>query len=119
FPFNATDKDAGDRIVYRLCSGFTGGTPEAPRPQPTSRPPFINLAYNTGYTGSQPLGPQVTIDSLAGVISGVAPALAGQYVLTVCAYEYRDDVLISIHRKEIHVGVSDCIPLNATLEPDY
>jgi PKD repeat protein len=119
FPFNATDKDAGDRIVYRLCSGFTGGTPEAPRPQTTSRPPFINLAYNTGYTGSQPLGPQVTIDSLTGVISGVAPALTGQYVLTVCAYEYRDDVLISIHRKEIHVGVSDCIPLNATLEPDY
>jgi PKD repeat protein len=43
----------------------------------------------------------------------------GQYVITVCAYEYRQGKLINIHRKDIHVKVSDCIPLQALLKPDY
>lgn len=119
FEFTAEDKDPNDRIVYKLCSGFTGGSANDPSPSPAATPPYSNLSYSSGYSGSMPLGSQVTIDSLTGVISGVAPGQTGQYVITVCAYEYRDDVLISIHRKEIHVGVSDCIPVNATLEPNY
>jgi hypothetical protein len=61
----------------------------------------------------------VTIDSKTGIISGVAPSTIGQYVITVCAYEYRNGVLINIHRKDVHVKVSDCIPLKAFLKPNY
>lgn len=120
FEFNAVDTDSTtDRLVYRLCSGFQGGSPDSPSPSPASFPPFSPLHYSVGYSGSSPLGSQVSIDSLTGIISGVAPNVTGQYVITVCAYEYRDDVLISVHRKDIHVGVSDCIPINATLDPAY
>ena len=33
--------------------------------------------------------------------------------------EYRNGNLINVHRKDIHLAVSDCIPLKALLKPDY
>jgi gliding motility-associated-like protein len=59
------------------------------------------------------------MDEKTGLITGIAPGVIGQYVITACAYEYRKGKLINIHRKDIHVAVSDCIPLNALLKPDY
>src|SRR5215212_5200154 len=38
---------------------------------------------------------------------------------TVFIGEYRNGRLINIHRKDIHIKVSDCIPLKAVLRPDY
>ncbi|RYZ44913.1 MAG: PKD domain-containing protein, partial [Sphingobacteriales bacterium] len=40
-------------------------------------------------------------------------------VITACAYEYRNGILINVHKKDIHVRVSDCVPLEAVLKPDY
>jgi PKD repeat protein len=37
----------------------------------------------------------------------------------VCVSEFRRGVRINIHRKDIHIKVSDCIPLKANLKPDY
>jgi gliding motility-associated-like protein len=65
------------------------------------------------------LGLQASINSKTGIISGVAPTTAAQYVVTVCIYEYRDQVLINIHRKDIHLRIADCVPLKAVLNPDY
>jgi gliding motility-associated-like protein len=63
------------------------------------------------------MGPNVTINPRTGLISGVAPAVPGQYVLCVCVGEYRNGILIGRTRKELHVEVGDCSPLKAQLNP--
>ncbi len=119
FSFAATQPDPEDRLVYRLCSGYIGASQNEPSPATSSNPPYTNLSYNAGFSGGSPLGPTVTIDSITGIISGVAPERIGQYVITACAYEYRDNKLINVHRKDIHIAVSDCVPLQALLKPNY
>jgi PKD repeat protein len=117
--FAATEPDGTDSIAYTFCSGFVGASTGTPNPPTASSPPYSNLNYQSPYGGNAPLGSQVTVNSRTGLISGIAPAAIGQYVITVCAYEYRQGVLINIHRKDVHVKVSDCIPLEALLNPNY
>lgn len=117
--FSASQGDVGDSLVYSFCSGYSGASQTTPNPATATTPPYNELLYNGGYAGSSPLGPRVTIDRQSGVITGVAPQALGQYVVTVCVYEYRKGVLINVHKKDIHVRVSDCIPLRAYLQPDY
>ncbi|OQP62108.1 hypothetical protein A3860_29605 [Niastella vici] len=117
--FAATEPDGTDEIKYTFCSGFVGGSTGTPAPQTASTPPYTQLNYQSPYGGNAPLGGQVTINDKTGLISGIAPSTTGQYVITVCAYEYRQGVLINIHRKDVHVKVSDCIPLDALLKPNY
>jgi FOG: PKD repeat len=114
----ATEPDS-DSLVYMFCSGFVGASQGSPNPPVATSPPYQQLSYRSPYDGTAPLGGQVSIDSKTGLITGVAPRDIGQYVITVCAYEYREGVLINIHRKDIHVKVSDCIPLQALLKPNY
>jgi hypothetical protein len=117
--FAATEPDGTDDIKYTFCSGFLGASTGNPSPANASTPPYTNLNYQSPYGGTGPLGSQVTINDKTGMISGIAPSAVGQYVITVCAYEYRQGVLINIHRKDVHVKVSDCIPLDALLKPNY
>jgi PKD repeat protein len=117
--FAATEPDGTDSIAYTFCSGFIGASSGQPSPATASTPPYSSLNYQSPFNGNAPLGGQVTINSKTGIISGIAPSTIGQYVITVCAYEYRQGVLINIHRKDVHVKVSDCIPLEALLNPDY
>ncbi|MBC7848546.1 MAG: gliding motility-associated C-terminal domain-containing protein [Chitinophagaceae bacterium] len=119
FSFAALQPDADDSIAYALCGAYRGATQTAPAPDDAARPPYNQLGYQAPYSGSFPLGGSANIDPLTGLISGVAPGTIGQYVITACAFEYRKGVLINIHRKDIHVAVSDCIPLKAFLKPDY
>ncbi|NCI47282.1 T9SS type B sorting domain-containing protein [Sediminibacterium soli] len=124
--FGATDKD-GDNIVYTFCAGLTGGynnranptDPNAARPNPPTNPPYAGIGYTAGYDGSNPMGPTVTIDPNTGLISGIAPSITGDYVIAVCANEYRNGVLISSTKKEIHVKVADCTITGAVLKPSY
>jgi len=108
-----------DSIVYSFCSGYIGASQGAPTPAQSSAPPYKDLSYLSPYAGSGPFGIRATINPKTGLVTGTAPAEIGQYVITVCAYEYRQGKLINIHRKDIHVKVSDCIPLQALLKPDY
>jgi PKD repeat protein len=117
--FSAEQPEPGDSMVYTLCSGFVGASQQNPNPSLSSTPPFVELNYSNPYSGTAPLGSRVTIDSKSGLITGVAPVALGQYVITACVYEYRNGVLINIHKKDIHVRVSDCVPLKAFLKPDY
>lgn len=117
--FAATEPNGTDSLAYTFCSGFIGASTGTPNPFTASTPPYTNLNYQSPYNGNSPLGGQVTIDTKTGIISGIAPYAIGQYVITVCAYEYRRGVLINIHRKDVHVKVSDCIPLEALLKPNY
>ncbi|AXY77831.1 hypothetical protein D3H65_29280 [Paraflavitalea soli] len=127
FDFSANDPD-GDSIVYRLCNAYNGGGPGSTggascltcaQPDPSAPPPYSSIPYRSPYSGSAPLGFNVSINSATGLLSGTAPSVEGQYVVTACAYEYRDNILINIHRKDIHIRVADCIPLKALLKPDY
>ena len=113
------DGAAFDSVSYSFCGGYIGASQGDPTPRQSSAPPFTILGYKDPYSASAPFGPGATIDPKTGVVTGIAPAVIGQYVITVCAYEYRKGVLINVHRKDIHVKVSDCIPLQALLKPDY
>ncbi len=117
--FSAEEPDGTDDLVYSLCSGFVGGSQTSPNPQIASSPPYTSLNYTNPYSGSSPLGSSVTIDPRTGKISGKAPIALGQYVITACVSEYRNGVLINVHKKDIHIRVSDCVPLQAFLKPDY
>ena len=125
YDFSATDPD-GDSLVYNLCSTYNGGGQSTgltcltcPAPNPAAAPPYATLPYQFPFSGSSPLGPGAAIDPKTGIISGIAPGTPGQYVVTSCIYEYRQGKLINIYRKDIHLSISDCNPLNAFLKPDY
>ncbi len=124
FDFSANDPDA-DSLIYQLCSAYNGGgqaqgtCPSCSQPSPATAPPYATLPYSSGYGGSQPMGIRAAIDPFTGMLSGTAPSTLGQYVVTVCISEYRNNVLINTHRKDIHISVSDCIPLKAKLNPSY
>lgn len=126
YDFSAIDPD-NDSLVYTLCAAYngggqnnqTGGCITCPAPNPAAPPPYASLPYVAPYSGSSPLGPTTAIDPQKGIISGIAPSNPGQYVVTGCIYEYRNGILINIHRKDIHLTISDCNPLKALLNPDY
>ncbi len=124
FDFSATDSD-GDILSYSFCDGLTGGfndpnnSQNAAQPDPPSNPPYTAIAYSVGYTGSSPMGLNVTIDQNTGIISGVAPDSVGEYVISVCASEFRNNVLIGTTKKEIHITVGDCSLSAAALKPTY
>lgn len=124
FDFSSVDAD-GDSLVYQFCDAYAGGGASngdgcftCPLPIPGAPPPYKALAYSSGYSGTQPMG-DVQIDRATGKMTGLAPSKIGQYVVTVCILEYRRGSLINTHRKDIHIKVSDCMPLRALLNPDY
>ena len=118
YPFTATDPD-GDVLRYEFCDALVGCSQIEPAPPTAEGPPYGVVPYSAGYYGSGPFGPKVTIDPNTGVISGVAPASPGEYVVTVCVSEYRNNTLIAVTRKELHVNVGNCVPIAASLNPQY
>lgn len=106
FPFKATDAD-GDSLVYRFTAGLNTPSREA-KPDPPFPPPFEGLLYAGFFRAAQPMGPGVRIDQHTGIISGVAPAAAGDYVVAVLVEEYRRGTKIAETRKEIHITVGNC-----------
>lgn len=120
FDFSATDAD-GDQIIYSFCNGLIGGNTGAGGANPVtpSGPPYLSVPYNPLFPGSNPLGFNVTINPNTGIISGTAPSFTGQYVLAVCANEYRGGVLIGSTKKEIHITVAGCSISAAELKPSY
>ncbi len=124
FDFSAQDPDK-DSIAYEFCNAYVGGGRQpgtctvCTSPDPTSPPPHRSLNYQGVFSGNTPLSGSVNIDQKTGIITGTAPNAVGQYVVTVCAREYRQGMLINTHRKDIHIAVSNCQPLRALLSPDY
>ncbi|GAA4319656.1 gliding motility-associated C-terminal domain-containing protein [Flaviaesturariibacter amylovorans] len=124
YDFHGTDPD-GDSLSYSFCDALHGGGQSpggtcttCPAPNPAAPPPYPVIGYSSGFSGGQPLGPQVSIDPRTGKFSGIAPEV-GEYVVTVCVNEYRNGVLIAQTRKELHIKVADCSAVQATLLPQY
>lgn len=119
--FGATDPDApirGDSLSYSFCSAYDRGNTTNSNNQTPSTPPYNFITYTQGYSGSTPLGPNVTINPRTGLITGIAPP-AGKYVINVCISEWRKGVRISEHRKDFTLRVESCQIADASLKPDY
>ena len=106
FSHSATDAE-GDVLVYTFCAPFLGGSISNPTPDALP-PPYSQAIFLEPYTAGQPLGDMMTIDAVAGNISGTPNAL-GQFVAGVCVEEYRviDGVqtLLSLIKREFQLNV--------------
>ncbi|MEO1438475.1 MAG: PKD domain-containing protein, partial [Bacteroidota bacterium] len=119
FDHFATDLD-GDSIVYSMCAPFDGASFDDPRPQPPFNPPYdsvvwVNPPYNTNdMLGGIPL----SIDE-NGLLTAV-PNTLGQFVVGICAQEYRNGQLISTSRRDFqfNVGICDLQIVSAFFAPE-
>lgn len=109
FDHSATDPD-GDSIVYQLCSTYQGADPNNPQPAPTSNPPFDPILFQLPYSPGSPIAsnPPITINPQTGLLK-VYPNQQGQYVVGVCAMEYRNGVLIGTHSRDFQFNVTVCL----------
>lgn len=106
FPFTAFDPD-GDDLVFNFSAGQNTPSADA-KPNPPLPPPFPPLVYSAPFAASSPMGDDVKIDTKSGLISGVAPDAAGEYVVAVTVEEWRNGVKIGEARKELHIQVGSC-----------
>lgn len=116
--FSAMDLD-GDSLTYEFCDAYTaqGGNGGIINPVPPGQLGFVS--YGPGFSGTTPLGSQVSIDRKTGLIKGLAPN-GGDYVISVCVKEYRNGKLISDHRKDFNLKVDQqCDLAAAFLKPVY
>jgi gliding motility-associated-like protein len=113
-PFNAFDPD-GDSLTYEFVSAYEGGSTSNSAPTQASFPPYGSVPYNSSFSGTSPLGPNVFINRQTGIISGTAPSSIGEYVIAVLVSEYKNGVKIGEVRKEIHLKIGDCNSVNAEL----
>ncbi|MEM7104226.1 MAG: PKD domain-containing protein [Bacteroidota bacterium] len=108
FEHFAIDID-GDSIVYQMCAPFTGASFNFPIPQPPNNPPYdsvtwVNPPYNTNNMLN---GVPLDIDPVTGFLTGV-PNTVGQFVVGICAQEYRNGQLISTTRRDFQFNVGIC-----------
>ncbi len=121
--FSATDIDSenplyGDSLSYSFCDAYNRGTASGSGDVLPSTPPYQNVTYTSGYSGSSPLGPNIVIDPKTGIITGTI-AGSGGYVVNVCVTEWRHGEAISVHRKDFLLRVAACDFAAADLKPSY
>ncbi len=119
YQFEATDID-GDSLSYSFGNGLnvTGANMNTSSQQPAN-PPYPSVTYTSGYSGTTPLGSDVTINPVTGLISGIAPAITGPYVVAVYVQEWRKGVLLNTTKKELQINVANCSLTAASLKPAY
>lgn len=121
--FSATDAD-GDILTYEFCEAYDGGTEGSPVVTNPPPPPYPSVPYEVGFSAFSPLGPNATINTNTGLISGIAPP-SGSYVIAVCVTEWRNGIPINTHRKDFILKVADCdfvaaqLPVSAVYCDDF
>lgn len=99
----------GDSIAYRLCTPLDGATFNNPLPQPPLNPPYNEIVWNDppynldNVMGGVPLA----INPFSGLLTGI-PSTIGQFVVGICADEFRDGNLISSTRRDFQYNVGIC-----------
>lgn len=130
--FGADDAN-GDSLSYAFAPAYNGGIFFSDGCTVTDQegivcegtyagpPPYDTIIYNTGFgfSGTQPLGSDVTINPATGLISGIASSIAGRYIVNVFVYEWRHGKLIASHQKDFIIRVEECNIPKAKLEPSY
>jgi len=117
YDFGAIDIE-GDELTYEFQEAYNGANQNEPQPPFASAPPYLALPYSFGFSFFRPMGPDVTLNPITGMVSGIAPN-AGIYVLTVAVVERRNGVIINKHRKDIHIKVAACTIAAADLQPEF
>lgn len=115
--FSATDTE-GDSLVYSFCNAYNGGAATDGAFSNPAAPGYQSVIYTSPFNAAAPLGPLASINPATGIISGTAPS-GGKYVVCVCVSEYRNGVLLTVHRKDLIVEVSSCIPTRANPMPSF
>ncbi|MES2848476.1 MAG: PKD domain-containing protein [Bacteroidota bacterium] len=116
-PFSATDAD-GDSLSYRFEAAYDGGSLGSNLEDSAADNPLYNVVrYRAGFSGTQPLGLTASISATTGIISGIAPAQSGAYVINVIVSEWRNGRRIAEHRKDFILEVEDCDIPSARLTP--
>jgi gliding motility-associated-like protein len=114
FNHSASDID-GDQIVYRFCNptgfGLSQGTATI------LPPPFPSIPYRVPYSTNAPMkgNPLIKIDANTGVITGTPDPIQTlnfdifqQFVVTICAEEYRNGQLIGRIIRDFQFNVVRC-----------
>ncbi len=115
--FSATDAD-NDSLVYSLVNAYNGGAAMDAGFASPAPPPYGSVPYSSPFSGFQPLGPQATINTGTGIISGIAPA-SGKYIVCVLVKSYRNGVFVADHRKDFIVTVAPCDFASSDLKTNY
>ena len=122
-PFSAADLD-GDSLTYNFCDAYASQGITSANIIPPNAPPYGTINYTNGYSGSSPLGGLVNLNIRNGLITGVAPAGlvnpngASYFVVSVCIAEWRKGKIISEHRKDFVIRISNCDFADAELPLD-
>ncbi len=108
FDHSATEAD-GDSIAYEICNPLTGADTINPVPQPPNAPPYSPVLYKNPYTVNDQLGtvPPMSIDPLTGLLT-VTPQTIGQFVVGICAKEFRNGIYLSTTRRDFQLNVVPC-----------
>lgn len=113
-PIQFTELD-GDSVSFDLCEIYDGGGRgggtgcNAVIPNPPCPPPFSTVPFVSGNSASYPIpsNPAFTVDSATGTISGT-PTQIGNYVIGVCATEWRNGKIMSTTRLDYQLAVTSC-----------
>jgi gliding motility-associated-like protein len=116
--FGAVDPDPEDSVSYTFVAAYNGGDIMDASNDPPGNPLYEAVDYVNPYSAISPLGANVTLNPVTGLLSGIAPP-AAPYVVCVQANEWRSGVLISSHRKDFILVVSSCNIPQATLSTSY
>jgi len=128
----ATDAE-GDQLIYSLCAPLKGAGPgggpgnpggvtdcDGIAPNPACPPPYEPIDYVPPYNPLDPLpaDPGLEINPITGLLTGT-PNAYGQFVVGVCAEEYRNGQLLSVIRRDFQFNVTSCEPVvYASIEAD-
>jgi len=108
--FGATDAD-GDSLSYSFTPprvfSIAGGPPT--RVHIDTVGTTAEVMYHDPYSAAHPLGPDVTIDTKTGMVSGQLHD-TGSYLVTIGVNEYRNgkEVTLTPHTRDVVIKVYDC-----------
>ena len=123
---NAPDMD-GDSVHYAFCFPVSAGgrnsmdqfscTYVKPDPEICGPQEFIDVEFRSPtFSFSRPVlgNPDLALNRNTGLLAG-NPNILGEYVMAVCAEEYRDGILLTKMRRDLQVIITDCTPKDALL----
>ncbi len=123
FDHSTFDAD-GDSVVYKMCAPFDGAEssgnyncvpqPCGVRPQPPFSPAYDSVQWISPPFGAHNMlggADPLKIDPVTGLLTGT-PCCIGQYVVGVCAEEYRNGILISTTKRDFQYNIGSCQLLN-------
>jgi len=107
FDHSAIDID-GDSIVYEICTPYIGADTTIPTPSPPFSPPYSTVTYQPPFNNANLLGGvPLTIDRFTGELNAT-PNTVGQFVVGICAYEFRNGVFLSVTKRDFQLNVVPC-----------